>query len=373
MINVNSKDRIRCVLNHEKPDRVPIDLGSIATTLEAEACYDLMDYLSLGLKSKLRVFRADHVDLNSFKELLDRYDIDTRYVHFSKSEKPSTEKCHVDEWGIEWCKTGKYYDVKTPTFEEPELHLLENFHWPSDLGSGEIDRWESKAKKLYKNTDKAVVANAIGLGIFEQATWMRGIEEFYKDMYVNPEFASLLLENVLETQVSIFDRYVEAVGEYVDAFWVLDDLGHQEGLLVAPEKYRDLIKPRQERLYSFIKQRTDAKLILHSDGAIRPLIEDFIEIGVDALNPVQFSATGMDVERLIDDYGDKLTFWGAGCDTQKTLPFGTTKEVIEEVKNQLSKFRESSNLVFSTVHNIQPGTPPANIVAMLNAAERFLD
>jgi len=372
VIKLNSRERIQCVLNHEKPDRIPLDLGSIATTLETKACYELMDHLNLNSKKNtLKVFRADHVDLNYFTEILNRFNIDTRYVHFSKPERPSNEKCHVDEWGIEWCKTGKYYDVRTPTFETAKMDLLDDFQWPYDLGKSELDRWESEADNFYKNTEKAVIANAIGLGIFEQATWMRGIEEFYKDLYENPDFASSLLDKVLETQITIFDRFIAAIGEYVEAFWVLDDLGHQKGLLVAPGKYRELIKPRQERLYSYIKKHTDSKLIMHSDGAIRPLIGDLIEIGIDVLNPVQFSASGMDVKGLLNDYGEDLSFWGAGCDTQKTLPFGSVADVKKEVRNQLNSFHKEGNLVFSTVHNIQPGTPPENIVAMLNEALNY--
>ncbi len=364
---MNSREKTRATLNHEKTDCFPIDLGSIATTFELDAYFDLLEYLEPE-DCRVKIFRSDHVDLNPCEYLLERFHVDTRYVHFKRPQDPLEGNTFVDEWGITWTKTGFYFDAKKPTFDAPDLHLLEEFDWPHDMCRDNVDYWTDRAKDLYENTDKAVVANAIGLGIFEQATWMRGIEEFYKDLYINERFAEKLLEKVLETHMEVFDRFLGAVGKYVDAVWVLDDLGHQEGLIVSPEKYRRLIKPRQKRLFDFIKERVDASLILHSDGAIRPVIEDLIDIGVDALNPVQFTAKGMDIRELKREYGNRLVFWGGGCDTQGTLPFGGEQEIRKEVREQVKMLNDGGGFVFAPVHNVQPNTPAANVVAMMEEA-----
>jgi uroporphyrinogen decarboxylase len=134
--------------------------------------------------------------------------------------------------------------------------------------------------------------------------------------------------------------------------------------------YRKFVKPRQKKLYSFIKKKAPVYIFLHSCGSIYELIPDIIETGVDILNPLQFNTPNMDTLKLKKEFGDVLTFWGGGIDTQQTLPKGNTMQVRDEVKRQIDILSPGGGFVFSTVHNIQPDVPPENIVAMMEA---FLD
>jgi uroporphyrinogen decarboxylase len=151
---------------------------------------------------------------------------------------------------------------------------------------------------------------------------------------------------------------------------VSDDLGTQNGLMMSPEIYRKLIKPAEKRVWEFIKTKTSAFLFLHSCGSVRKLIPDFIELGVDILNPVQISAKDMIPKELKREFGRDLTFWGGGCDTQKVLPFGTTEEVEEEVKRRISEFAPGGGFVFNPVHTIQPKVPAENIIRMFDTAKK---
>jgi len=157
------------------------------------------------------------------------------------------------------------------------------------------------------------------------------------------------------------------IGTYIDIVKVADDLGAQNALLVSPKVYRDLIKPRQADLYAFIKEKCNCKLLLHCDGAVREIIPDFIEMGVDILNPIQPNLPGMEVRSLKEEFVDRLAFWGGGVDTQSTLSFGTPEEVKKEVKKYIEILKPGGGYIFSQVHNIQPEVPIENIIAMYEA------
>jgi uroporphyrinogen decarboxylase len=147
-----------------------------------------------------------------------------------------------------------------------------------------------------------------------------------------------------------------------------DDLGMNDRTILSPQMYRELIKPRQEQTFDLFKDLTPAKRFYHCDVAIYPIIEDLIEIGVEALNPIQVSAVGMwNTKRLKSEFGDRLTFWGA-IDTHQVLPHGTLEEVRSEVRRRILNLGPGRGYVICSVHNIQPEVPPENVVAMFDAA-----
>ena len=189
------------------------------------------------------------------------------------------------------------------------------------------------------------------------------------DLAINKELASKVLDIVLAQRKDFYGKFLDVVGPYVDMFMGSDDLGTQEGLLISPELYREMFKPRHKELNEFVKSKANVKLFHHSCGAIRELINDLIEVGVDVLNPIQVSAKGMDTKKLKQDFGEKIVFWGGGCDTQKILPFGSPAEVREEVKQRISDLKPGGGFVFTQIHEIQPETPPENIMAMFEAAK----
>jgi len=186
----------------------------------------------------------------------------------------------------------------------------------------------------------------------------------------NRDFLQALMDKILDIDLKIGKRLFEAIGKYVDLVFVHDDLATQESLMFSPERYKEVVKPRHQEIFNFIKTHRNAKVIYHCDGAIYPIINDFIEIGVDALNPVQVSAQGMDARSLKREFGDRLSFWG-GIDTHRVLRQGSPEDVREEVKKQIEILGKGGGYILAAVHNIQDDVKPENIVAMFEAAKEF--
>jgi uroporphyrinogen decarboxylase len=197
---------------------------------------------------------------------------------------------------------------------------------------------------------------------------LRGFEDWYIDTKVNPLLLGTLMDQILDLQMEMTGLILREVGSLVDIVINLDDLALQDRLLVSPATYQQLLEPRLCRLYEFIKSNTKAKILHHTDGAIKPLIPSLIEMGIDAINPLQVSAKGMDdLEDLKNKYGDRLTFWG-GIDTQYLLPYGTPHEVHHAVEKTLNILNRGGGYVLTPVHNIQNDVPPENIIAVYEAA-----
>ena len=194
--------------------------------------------------------------------------------------------------------------------------------------------------------------------------------KFAFDLYRNPTFAEKLMDKILEFHMAFFDRFLDSVGQYVQIVFVGDDLAEQKGPAIRPTIYRSLIKPRQRKLYQFIKSKADVKLCYHSCGSVIPFIEDLVEMGVDILTPIQVSAANMDTKRLKNDFGDRISFLG-GVDTQRVMPFGTVDEVRDEVKKRIEDLAPNGGYILGAVHNIQPEVPPENIFAMFDAARKY--
>jgi uroporphyrinogen decarboxylase len=186
----------------------------------------------------------------------------------------------------------------------------------------------------------------------------------------NQPFAEALMERGLEIQLEIGSKLLAEAGNFVDIIHISDDLGTQKAPMISPELYRKLIKPRQRKLFDFIRGRTEAKILFHSDGCVYPFIADFIEIGVDILNPVQVGAQDMEPKKLKREFGSHLCFWGA-VDTQHILPFGTPQDVRDEVRRRIEELGDRGGYVLSSVHNIQNEVPPENICAMFDAALEY--
>ena len=184
------------------------------------------------------------------------------------------------------------------------------------------------------------------------------------DLVVNKPLARKILDKQVQAYVPRIDKYIEAVGKFVQIILVNDDLGTQNGLQMSPEIYREVIKPFHKILWNYIKQKSKKYLLLHSCGSIYEIIPDIIELGIDALNPVQISAKDMDTAKIKKEFGKYITLWGGGCDTQKVLPYGTPEEVKAEVRKQVEILSTGGGFVFCQVHNIQPDVPPENIIAM---------
>jgi uroporphyrinogen decarboxylase len=354
---------------------VPIDLAQAAGDGITVAAYsNLIKYLGLPdrqIRSLTKLGQTAYVD----EDVLRRFRVDFRRVDLGGpdnwQDEPVGEDGYRDEWGVVRTrpKGGFYYDLTgSPFAEEDIMSAIERHPWPDPDNPGRYRGLRERALRLHEKTDFAIVLN-VNCAFFLRCAELRGWEDFYMDLAGNPEFACALMDHYLDIRLRMAERALEEVGDNVDIVLASsDDLGMIDRTIVSPEMYRMLIKPRQRRTFDFFKARTPAKRFYHSDGAIFPLIEDFIEIGVEALNPIQVSATGMgDTKQLKAEFGDRIAYWGA-IDTHHVLPYGTPENVREEVRRRIMDLGPGGGYVVCSVHNIQPEVPPENMVAMFDAA-----
>ena len=366
---MTSRERVKCALNHEKPDRVPTDLGGGVSTLTYGAYARLIDYM--GIKEPKGEIGEFKVMVGIDEDILEQLEVDFRHI-FMKAPKGWEPKVFddgtfEDEWGIRFRDVGYYTEMIGHPLQDASIDDLDSFHWPDFTDKSRVEGLREKAESLYNNTDYALAAGSVGGRIFEQAQWLRGMQQFLEDLIINQEFVETLMDKLVEIQKEFFDLYLDAIGEYIEVIVMGDDLGTQDNLLISPKTYRTLIKPRQAEVYSYVKDKTDAKIMHHTCGAAYPFIGDLIEIGVDILNPIQPLAKGMDREKIKRDFGDKLCFWG-GIDEQKVLPFGGVQDVINEVKRAIKALNGNGGYILSAAHNIQPDVSPQNIIALFKAA-----
>lgn len=367
------RERLLTSLRHREPDRIPLDLGAMMTTIETGA-YDKLK-LHLGIEAETKTFMRDHVIPD--EQILKLLGVDTRYVRMnpSKSRKAPDDigDSYMDEWGIVWGKSESslYYDpIDPPLAKVQSLGELGNYTFPNPYDPKRVEGLREQAEALYNNTDYAVIADAPQQGIFETACLLRGFGNFLEDLALRENFAKELLSRICDFMIGLYNHFLSAVGEYVQVVIVGDDVAMQDRPLISPLLYRRVVKPFHGKLWSSIKKRTEAYLFLHACGSVYPLIPDFIELGVDILNPVQVSAADMSTQRLKKEFGQKLTFWGA-IDTQKILPYGSPEEVELEVKKTIEDLAPGGGYVLCAVHNIQADVGPENILTMYSSARKY--
>jgi uroporphyrinogen decarboxylase len=274
---------------------------------------------------------------------------------------------YADEWGIGWRKPvvgGLYYDMcKHPLAVAESLSELKAYPFPDPLDTGRFAPLRAQAEAA-RNKGKAVVLAGPCAGIVEVYSWLRGYEQYYIDLALNQDMVAYMLDRLVEFKCAYWARALAELGDLVDVVIEADDLGGQNAPLMSPATYRALIQPRHRHLFSFIKSQSSVKLFYHTCGAIRRLIPDLIETGIDILNPVQISAAGMELSELKREFGRDLTFWGAGVDTQRVLGTGTPDQVREDVRRNIEALAPGGGFVFAAVHDIQANVPPENVMAM---------
>jgi uroporphyrinogen decarboxylase len=258
---------------------------------------------------------------------------------------------------------GHYYVIHAPFGkEEPTLADLDAHPWPSPKKT-DAAGLRCEAERLRRETDCALVVHVPGR-IFSVGQFMCGFENWLVQLKSNPEFCEALLDRALEIQLAMAEETLSAVGSNVDILYLADDYGIQTGPLISPALFRQVFKPRMARLIRFLRERSPAAIAFHSCGSVYALIPDFIDVGVQILNPVQVAAADMDTARLRREFGTHLVFWGA-VDTQHVLPAGSPDDVRAEVVRRVNDL--SPCYIPTSVHNIQAEVPPQNIVAMFDA------
>ncbi len=235
---------------------------------------------------------------------------------------------------------------------------------------------------MYTETDKAIFANFGGTAFGDIALvptpWLRrpkgirDVEEWYVSTVTRRDYVYRIFERQCEIALANLERIYQAVGDRVTVIFVTGtDFGTQRGPFISPKTYRELYQPFHKRINDWIHQHTSWKTFNHSCGSVMALIEDFVESGFDILNPVQTSAAEMDPVQLKARFGDRITFWGGGVDTQQTLPFGTADEVRQQVRERIKVFGPGGGFVFNSIHNIQARVPVENLLALFETLQEF--
>ncbi|MFQ5341512.1 MAG: uroporphyrinogen decarboxylase family protein [Anaerolineae bacterium] len=377
MAEMTSRERVVAALNHQEPDRVPLDIGGGASTSIIVEGYAKLKQ-KLGVEAEPRdlnkIFRMAWLD----ESVMQRLGSDCRPLtnkgpsHWTPP--PAEPGTFIDIWGITWKQVYYsddcyYWEVLRPPLAEATVEDLDTYPWPDPLDPGFTAGLAEEAKALYAETDYAIMADGGFKGFWELGYMMRGYEELITDLVLNPEFVSALMSKLLEINIAGTGAFLDAVGPYIQIFRTADDMATQRGLLMSPQMYRTLLKPVYKEYMDFVKSKTEAKTFYHSCGNVVDLIDDLIDIGVDALNPVQVSAMG-DTAELKARFGDRITFWG-GIDTQHALPHGSPEDVEAEVRQRIRDLAPGGGFVVAAVHTIQPDVSPENILAMADATRKY--
>jgi len=393
------RERVLKALSHQEPDRIPIDFGGTVDSTISALSYpelrqalglarstttiqDIYQYTAVIEEDVRRVLRVDTIPVfdepRGWREgfLPDGSPAELP-AHFRPQPQEDGSQVTFDAAGnvtLRMPAGGYYFDpVYSPLADatsirdiDERMDAIETYDSPQHLDKS-YEELAAQAKALREGTDYLLVG-FFGGHIFQASQSLRGWEAFLVDLMVNPALAEALMDRLVEANLQRFERFAGTIGRYVDVVHFEDDLGMQDRPLLRPSLYRKLVKPYHKRLFEFAKLRCNAHILFHTDGAVAPLIPDFIEMGVNALNPVQVSAAGMDTKELKEEFGKEIAFWGGGCDSQTVLPCGTPQQVMDEVERRIDDLAPGGGFVFAPIHNIQAGVPIDNVVAMYQAA-----
>jgi uroporphyrinogen decarboxylase len=379
---MTSRERLLTALDHRKPDRVPIDLGGNQTGIHKLAYEALLAHL--GIRDNVTIMDPVQQLAQPCEELLERFRVDTRYIAAGAAEgfdgtifrrERNGRIWHdlTDEFGVTWSMPDDrpyYMDISYHPLAEATIDDLADYPWPKGNDPARFAGLRERAKEIREQTPYAVVSGISGV-VYEICWYMRGLEQWFADTIEQPDFCAAMLDHTSQFWLDWFQGFLDEVGDLVDVIMIGDDLAGQTGPLFRPDFYRRIVQPRQRRIPEYIRSRSGAKIWYHTCGACREFVPDLIDNGVDVLNPVQISATGMDPVQLKGEWGDRLSFWGGAIDAQHVLPVASPAEVREHVRHNLEAFMPGGGYVFNNVHNIQAGVPPENIVALYDAAYEF--
>ena len=374
------RERVLTALNHEEPDRIPIDLGSTRVSgICLDAYATLLDALGLGQR-ELRVVDRKQGLAGPDEDVLEALGVDCRPIWTnppSGGEPPIVEEgdyeVFIDEWGCRVSRPrarGLYFDLTEPVMTEPSLEALEKFAWPDVDDPARYEGLRQQAQRLREESPYALVGHCdFGQDVLGHFLNVRGYVEAMLDLAAQPDFAEAFMEGVTRLAMRAWGHFLEQVGDLVDVVAFYDDLGMQDRPLVSPAMYRRMIKPRHARIIAAMRERTRAKVFFHSDGAVAEFIPDLIEIGVDILNPVQVSAAGMeDTAALKRRFGKNMAFWGAACDSQRILPSASLEDVRREARRRIADLAPGGGYVFAPVHNIQNDVSGEKTLALYQTA-----
>ena len=372
---LSHRERLIRTLRHEEPDRVPIDLGgTLSSSIHLAAYQELKKYFGIEaedtiLQKWLQIVAVD-------ERILQALDIDFRAIELggsdSKPDIPVGEDGYQDEWGVVRRKPpgSYYYDlVKSPLAGPITIQDIVNYPMPDPCDPGYTRGLHERLLQYRENTDYALVMR-LPAPFVHTTQFLRGFEDWFVDLATDEKLATTLFDAVVDQSSALAAEILKVAGDLVDVVTLGDDMGFQNGPFISPELYRRLLKPRHKKYFDTVKKHTNAFIYFHSCGSIYKLLDDLIELGTDAINPVQVAAKNMDSSILGPEFGDRLSFWGA-IDTQRVLPYGTPDEVRAEVKRRIKDLAPGGGYILAAVHNIQPDVPVENILAMFKAGKEY--
>ncbi len=406
---MNHRERVLAALEHREPDRVPVDFGGHRSSGIAAIAYGKLRR-ALALPEKpIRVYDPVQQLAIIDDDVLDRFGVDTIELGrgFALDDAdwcdwtlPDGTPCQMPRWATpqreegQWVlrsATGRvlarmpdgaiYFEqCYWPFLENDDLErlpeaLAENM-WcavqsppgPLVAGPDGQERLAEGARRLRERTDRAILG-LFGGNLLEIGQFLYRNDNFFMLLAGNPRRAHEFLDRLVEIHLANLEAFLAAVGPYIDIIVFGDDLGMQNGPQISPAMYREFFKPRHAAMWQRAKRLAPVKVMLHCCGGVRELLADLIEAGLDAINPVQISCRGMNPRELKAEFGDRLTFWGGGCDTHRVLSRGMPEEIRSHVRELIEVFRPGGGFVFQQVHNVLADVPPENVIAMFQAVQ----
>lgn len=376
------RQRVLTAINHEEPDRVPVVIGvSNATGIKMKPYRGIKEIAGIDAPDEylydwpeLGTALIDDATMRRLhSDVRGALDLEPEAVRKRNAER-APHSNYIDSWGSGQFEItpGEWFPGVHPLQDARTLEELESYpDWPDMSDPSRVAHVRETARLLAEEDEYAILATPWLLFPFERAYAMQGMETFLLNMAMDGDFARALMERIALYCKQLMGHFLDELGDHVDIIKIGDDLGTQESLMISPKMYRELLKPIHADFISFIKERTKAKVLFHSDGDVAPLIDDFVEIGVDILNPIQTSAGTMsNLPELKKRHGKNIVFCG-GIDSHRVLPFGTPADVRAEVKRVIDIMGPGGGFMLGAVHTVMNDVPPENVLAMVDAVEEF--
>ncbi len=346
------RQRVLMALDHQEPDRVPLELGGAGiTSASAQMQKRLRECLGLQEQADPR--------FPYFDDAIQKYfGVDFRGIYLKGIPRLGAT---TDEFGVT-----NYNNSHDNPLHDVSREDLKKYPWPDPEDPRRIEGLREHARFLHEQTDYAIVGQHVGIGFFEGGLRLRGYDRFLMDCAADQDWVRTFFDIMLDLDSRLMEAYLGEVGEYLDVIWLGDDSCTQRGPYISPPMYRKLVKPYFTEYVRRIRSKTKARIVHHCCGSAYKLLPDFLDIGVQVLNPVQPEAADMDHARLKREFGERMSFWG-GIGMQHVLTEGKPKDVEEAVRQTFLNLGKGGGWVLAAVHTFTEDVPPENIVAMLEA------
>lgn len=418
---MTSRERVNLALQHQEPDKVPLDLGGSGVTgMHVSSVYLLRQALGLDKPgTPVKVIEPYQMLGEIAPDLMEALGIDVVSLSgpktmfgfknegwkpwqtfdgtpvlvpegFNTDPEPNGDILLYPEGDKSAPPSGRmprggwYFDaiVRQPPIHEDQLNIEDNLEEFKPISDEELAYFKAEAERLTNETDKALLGSFGGTSFGDialvPAVWLnnprgiRDIEEWYISTVTRTDYVYQIFERQCEIALANLEKIYQVVGNKISAIFITGtDFGMQTGPFISPATYRKLYQPFHKMVNDWVHQHTQWRTFIHSCGSVYELIPDFIDAGFDILNPVQCSAAGMDPKRLKEQFGDRIVFWGGAIDTQKTLPFGSPEEVRKEVIERIKTFAPGGGFIFNAIHNIQARTPVKNLLTLFETFNEY--